>query len=137
LNAGLGEPVYCDSSALVKLVLPERESGPLVDYLADSSVQMASSELCEVELVRAVARSNWDMFEQALEVLGRTILLPLTTSIKSRAGLLQPGTVRSLDAIHISTALEIQADLRVLVSYDQRMVEAAESFGIRTVSPGL
>jgi predicted nucleic acid-binding protein len=136
LSTVLGDPVYCDSSALVKLVLPERESGPLSTYLDDRSTQMASSELCEVELVRAVARANSNLIDPALDLLTRTVLLPATSSVKSRAAHLKPESIRSLDAIHVSTALEIQADLKVLVSYDRRLLEVAERFGIKTVSPG-
>jgi hypothetical protein len=51
------------------------------------------------------------------------------------AGVLAPGALRTLDAIHVATALAIGDDLAEIVTYDERMVEAARSLGLPTIAP--
>jgi len=132
----LKDPIYADTSALVKLVIDEGESDSLAEHLRESNLQLTSSEITEIELLRAVARADPEMLPEALALLGQTVLLPLTAGIRRRAASLKPVSIRSLDAIHLATALEIQADLSTLVSYDNRMVVAARAAGIETHSPG-
>ena len=43
--------------------------------------------------------------------------------------------LRTLDAIHVATALLIRDDLEVLVSYDHRMLESAASHGLPIAAP--
>lgn len=130
------DPTYADTSALVKLVINEKESESLAEHIRASSLQLTSSEIAEVELLRAVARVDRDRIPEAVALLERTVLLPLTSEITSRVASLKPTSMRSLGAIHLATALEIQADLEGLVSYDERMVEASRAAGIETCSPG-
>lgn len=134
--SSLKDPIYADTSALVKLVINESESSSLAEHLRESNLQLTSSEITEIELLRAVARADPDQIPEALALLEQTVLLPLTSGIRRRAASLKPTLMRSLDAIHLATALEIQADLDTLVSYDNRMVEASRSAGIETRSPG-
>ena len=134
--SSLKDPIYADTSALVKLVINESESTSLVAHLRGSNLQLISSEITEIELLRAVARADPDQIPGALALLEKTVLLPLTSEIKRRAASLKPTHMRSLDAIQLATALEIQADLDTLVSYDKRMVAASRSAGIETCSPG-
>lgn len=134
--SSLKDPIYADTSALVKLVINENESSSLAEHLRESNLQLTSSEITEIELLRAVARADPDQIPEALALLEQTVLLPLTSEIRRRAASLKPTLMRSLDAIHLATALEIQADLDTLVSYDKRMVEASRSAGIETSSPG-
>ncbi len=51
------------------------------------------------------------------------------------AGLLHPDRLRSIDAIHLATAAAIGADLRDIVTYDERMILAASLLGIPTATP--
>ena len=51
------------------------------------------------------------------------------------AGVLEPAILRTLDAIHLATALAVGDDLGAIVTYDKRMAAAAGSLGLRTVSP--
>lgn len=132
----LGDPVYADTSALVKLVVPEPESDALLSHLRDTDHQLASSVICEVELLRAVARADPDRLDRAQLLLEQLILLPLTSAIRRRAAAIKPPSTRSLDAIHLATALEIQADLHSMLSYDNRLTEGSKSVGIETFSPG-
>ncbi len=56
--------------------------------------------------------------------------------ILEAAGVLVPSDVRSLDAIHLATASQLGSDLARLVTYDDRMLEAARLLRIKSVMPG-
>jgi predicted nucleic acid-binding protein len=132
----LNAPVYADTSALAKLFLRESEGPLLDDYLDSNEVTLVSSELTEVELVRAVARTDAERVSRAIELLASMILLPITSSVRRSAGELAPAGLRTLDAIHLSTALEIKADLAGLLTYDSRLGTAAKQHGIGLLRPG-
>jgi len=134
--SGIGDPIYVDTSALVKLVIDEPESESLAAQLVESGLTLTSSELAEVELLRAVARSGPDRIREANGLLRRTLLLPMTREIRKRAASIKPVSVRSLDAVHLATAIEIQADLHSLLSYDAGLLAAAQGAGIAVSSPG-
>jgi len=134
--SGIGDPIYVDTSALVKLVIDEPESESLAAQLVESGLTLTSSELAEVELLRAVARSGPDRIREANGLLRRTLLLPMTREIRKRAASIKPVSVRSLDAVHLATAIEIQADLHSLLSYDTGLLAAARGAGIAVSSPG-
>lgn len=63
-------------------------------------------------------------------------VLTIPTSVLERAAALGPAELRSLDALHIASALELGDELDALVAYDVRLREAAEANGIPTVAPG-
>ncbi len=128
--------MYCDTSALAKLVLGEKESGSLKSVIDSSDCQLASSVISEIELFRACRRHSVKLVETATQVLARVILLPLTTPMIVKAGEVAPPDLRSLDAIHLATALEILDDLDCLVTYDKRLAAASEYAGLRVRSPG-
>ncbi len=132
----LGDPLYADTSALVKLIIDENQSESLDHYVSESDLQLTSSVIAEVELLRAVTRVDRDRLEEARQLLDEMILIPLTTDIKHRAVSLEPDSLGSLDAIHLATAIEIQADLRAFVSYDNRLIDSVRSAGVEAVVPG-
>lgn len=68
-------------------------------------------------------------------MLGRVQLLRLNDRILSAAGVLLPSDLRSLDAIHLVTAQQLGSDLSQIVTYDERMLEAAKQLGLETASP--
>lgn len=74
--------------------------------------------------------------QHAIELIGSIVLLPISGSIRRAAGELLPTSLRSLDAIHLSTALEIKADLHSFLTYDSQLAKAAEEFGFESLSPG-
>jgi len=59
----------------------------------------------------------------------------LSDVVRGRAAELDPSTLRSLDAIHLATALEAGDELTAVVTYDARMSEAAEQLGLRVLAP--
>ncbi len=127
--------VYIDTSAFVKLVIPEPETEALIAALAPD-VRMVASEILEIEAVRAARRaSGQEAADTARAQLAGVRLLPLTTQIRGCACELDPDALRSLDAIHIATALDLGERLDCVYAYDTRMIAAAESLGLRTSTP--
>lgn len=59
----------------------------------------------------------------------------LPTSVFGAAGRLGPEVLRSLDALHPASALDLGDSLDGLVTYDERLARAAESNGIPVLSP--
>lgn len=125
--------IYVDSSALVRLVLNEVGWEALAASLDGN--RMYSSELTTIETIRSVARHRPDAVVRAREWLERVDLLRISPSVVNTASTLTPETLRSLDAIHVATALELSDELEFLVSYDVRMLEAASAHGISVASP--
>ena len=118
--------VYLDSSALVKLVVFEPESAALREFLRAHALRM-SSALAEVEVRRALSRAGYGAAEsrRATEVLARIALVDVDRRILRSAATLVPRDHRSLDAIHLATALSLGQDLAGIVTYDQRLSNAA------------
>lgn len=127
--------VYVDTSALVKLVVREPESDALAAWAATATTQAVSSDLARTELVSAVRRSHPEQAERARDVLDSVTLLALTPEILESAGRVEPVELRSLDAVHLAAALVLGDDLDAIVTYDERLAEAARSHGVHVLAP--
>jgi predicted nucleic acid-binding protein len=127
---------YLDTSALVKLVVGEAETGALRQWLAEAERDPVSSDLARTELLRAVRRAAPDRLVAARAVLDGVTLLELTTAIFETAARLDPAVLRSLDALHVAAAVELGDELDGVVTYDERLAAAAATNGIPVVSPG-
>lgn len=122
---------YLDSSALVKLVRPEPETEALRRFLGDPWRPMLISELAVTEVRRASRRVALD----PAEALAACEIVRLTHDVLERAGELDPPSLRTLDAIHVATALSLGSELDVLVAYDERLLAAAVQHGLPTAAP--
>lgn len=131
-----GSLLYLDSSALVKLVVVEAESDALIDFLG-SWPHRLSSALATVEVPRAARRASDDpaVHARAEDVVARLGLLPVEVEVLRRAAALDPGAIRSLDAVHLASALSLGSDLGTMVVYDRRLAEAAAAAGAAVSSP--
>ncbi len=129
--------LYLDTSALVKLIQRESESLALRRYLrAHRDDLKVTSALARVELVRTVASGGPSAIAHGRRVLGGLHQVDLTRQLLDDAATLAPGTfLRSLDAIHLATALAIGGDLHAVLTYDARMTAAAAAIGIPTAAP--
>lgn len=128
--------IYLDSSAVVKLARKEVFSDALRAFLDERIVSSwGSSALVEVEAFRALARHAPSGVGRLARVLDLLELLPLTPRTRLRAQGIQPITVRSLDAIHLATALVHVKRVTSFVSYDHRLNEAASRAGLPVVMP--
>jgi len=126
--------LYLDSSAIVKLVAREPETPALVEAVrADPAV--VSSALAWTEVVRAVRRARGRV-ARAQQVLDGIALVPIDEGTLRAAGDLAPAGLRTLDAIHLATALSLGEDVTGLVTYDERLAEAAAAVGIDVIAPG-
>ena len=126
--------IYLDSSAIVKLVVREAGSAALRRLLAHDPVRV-SSALARVEVIRAVRAHGPDVRARAELVLSRIRLLQIDDEVLAAAADLDPGVLRSLDAIHLASALALGAALTCAVTYDARMATAATHLGIPVVAP--
>ncbi|HEX6405284.1 MAG TPA: type II toxin-antitoxin system VapC family toxin [Pseudonocardiaceae bacterium] len=129
--------LYCDSSALVKLVINEPESEQLEAWLGSQpELVLVSSVLARTEVVRAVARTDPDAVDLAIELLAAISVVELDASIADEAAQLDPAELRSFDALHMAAALRLGPALGSLLSYDERMLDAASRHGIAVAHPG-
>jgi predicted nucleic acid-binding protein len=126
---------YLDSSAVVKLVVAEPESAALRVYLRRRR-PLVSSALARTEVLRALLPAGDLALSRGRDVLRRLDLVRINDRVLEAAGIVQPAHVRSLDAIHLITAQLLGDDLGQLITYDDRMADAAAQIGLRTVSPG-
>ena len=128
--------VYLDASALVKLVVREPESVALMEFLREHPDRV-SSALALAEVPRALRRARFGAAERrrAREVLARVALVDIDRRALAAAAAIEPPTVRTLDAIHLATALALHEDLAALVTYDRRLAVAAERADLPVQAP--
>jgi len=129
-----GIVVYLDSSALVKLVIEEPESQALRAWLTPTML-VASSALARTEVVRAVRPAGEEAVSQARDLVRGLQLVALDEAVLDSAARIGADELRSLDAIHLATALALGDDLNEMVTYDRRMIAAARSLGLPVMSP--
>lgn len=125
---------YLDSSAIVKLAVREPESDALRRYLRGRRPRVSSS-LARTEVMRALLGKGDSARKAGRRVLADLDLLRIDNRVLDIAGGLLPFELRSLDAIHLATAQRLGADLARLCTYDNRMRDAAEEFGMAVVAP--
>ena len=128
-------PDYLDTSGFIKLVRSEPESARLREQLA-SGQALVSSALLFVEGQRVAARYGALALARAGSALATITLLPLDDAVLDRAATLQPLELRSLDALHLATAIELGPDLGRFYCYDQRLAVAAATLEIDVRCPG-
>lgn len=98
---------------------------------------LVASTLTALECRRAARRaSNKRVLQTVAPVLEPVSLVEITPAILDRAAIAGPPLVRSLDAIHVATALSIAEPGLEIITYDGRMAEAALASGLRVVQPG-
>jgi hypothetical protein len=128
-------PDYIDTSAAAKLVATELETNALRTYLLEQATAPVASDLTRTELIRTTRRVAPDLAPNARAVLDTFTLLTVSTQLFEQAALLDPPELRTLDAVHLACALSLGDDLDHLITYDQRLADAAAALGIRVLSP--
>ena len=123
---------YFDSSAIFKLAKAEKESQALIDYLDDVSVEVSTSILAEVEVIRNLRLYGF----KTDDALAGFYLVAPDEDVRRTAIALANKKVKALDAIHIATALAVgDRDLQ-FVTYDELQAAAARQAGLKVVQPG-
>lgn len=129
--------IYLDTSALLKLVFAEDESAALRHWLgaARAGTPLTSSDLTRVEVLRACHRVDVAHLPLAQTVLAQLDLVPLGRDLLDAAAELPGRHLRSLDALHLATAISLGNALDVFVAYDARLLDAARDAGLPVTSP--
>ncbi|BCW53689.1 ribonuclease VapC [Arthrobacter sp. StoSoilB19] len=127
--------LYVDTSAALKLVVEEPESGPTAEFLSTAAQRgdrLVASMLLHTELHCAANRRGLPP-ELVNAVLTGINLVDLTRSDLLYAAAL-PGKLRSADAIHLAAAIRLEADR--LIAFGKELLGAATRAGLHTISPG-
>jgi predicted nucleic acid-binding protein len=124
---------YVAASALLKLVVAEPESAKMERWFVESG-RVLTSTVGVIETRRAASSQAHDATRLAY-VLRSVEVIEIGPSIADRAGIVGPPTLRTLDAIHLATALALQPDLDGFATYDDRLAAAARGLGLPVVSP--
>ena len=117
-------------------MLVESESQQFLTWLAGRDEPLVGSELLSVEAVRACRRADPGTVGNARSALTNVDLVPLTSALLADAAELPDPLLRSLDAVHLASALSIRDDVSAFVAYDRRLADAAAATGLHVVAPG-
>ena len=126
--------VYLDSSAIVKLVDAAPVSAALRQYLRRRR-RYVSSALARTEVARALLQRSPEAVRSGHDILSSIDLVRVSDRVLNLAGELMPATLRSLDAIHLATAQLLKPNVRRIVTYDERLAAAAQTFGFAVADP--
>jgi predicted nucleic acid-binding protein len=129
----MSQLAYVDASAFVKLVIDEPESDALGDAL--TRLTMTSSAILEVEATLVVRRRHPRSFNGVRRLLGSVRLVEIEHAIRRAAGDLEDPGLRSLDAIHLATALSLGERCGAFFTYDDRLIAAARAHGLSVTVP--
>jgi predicted nucleic acid-binding protein len=125
---------YIDSSAIVKLAVAEPESKALRRYISRRG-PLVSSALARTEVARALLSTGPAAMGRGEQALRRIQLLRVNDRVLRDAGRLRPSELRSLDAIHLASASTLGPAVRQIVTYDERLADAARAAGFTVASP--
>lgn len=126
---------YADSSALLKLLIVEKESVDLSDFI-DFTIK--SSVLTRVEVIRTLHKIAPEKITDAQIILDGIDLTPVNPAILNLAENFSPSiTLKSLDALHIATVIFLDKSVEGVITYDKQMITNAKLLGIEVASPGM
>ena len=123
---------YLDASALVKLLVSERETDALRRFVAQHP-RRYTNLIATVEVRRAAARRG--VVPPVEEAFDGVELIALDARLAAAAGRIEPATLRSLDAIHLVSAQLVADEINAFVSYDHRLAVAAREAGLPVETP--
>mgnify|MGYP006275813897 CR=1 FL=1 len=127
--------LYLDTSAFVKLFCKEEHSGALRAWLEERHEDLVASDLLRTEALRVARKLSPEATLLARQLLEAVSLVTVSSDICERAADLDPDIMRSLDAIHVATALALGDRLSAVVTYDARMADACAAYGLRVEAP--
>jgi predicted nucleic acid-binding protein len=129
--------IYLDSSALMKLVRQENETAALREWLGVRPEQpVVTSELGRVEVLRAARRVGGQVPAVARAVVGDLDVVPLDRTVQDLACDIADPLLRTLDALHLASAVLLSEELTAFIAYDHRLAAAAQSAGLVVATPG-
>ena len=119
---------------MVKLAVPETESAAMLAFV-ELNPDQVTSVVATVEVARAVRRLGVNLGDREATLLAGVGSIRLDPAVAARASAVDPPGLRTLDAIHLASALELGSDLAAFVTYDRRLADAATGLGLPVVSP--
>ncbi len=133
-----------DTSALAKRYVAERGTSRVLDLCAQAT-EIVVSVLCVPETLSGLNRLRREgklsgdeyliVKEELAGDVAHATVVPMTSSVLSRTiDILEEVPLRTLDAVHIATALEMNCDL--FVSADVQQCKAAAGLGLTTERVG-
>lgn len=125
--------LYLDTSATARLLIEEPESKALGDFLRSARTQLVTSRVGVVEL-RRIGRRIDAGADRADALAASLVVVELNEMIERQAITIDPG-LRSLDAIHLATALVAADSIDGFVCYDVRLAAAATALGLAVLAP--
>jgi predicted nucleic acid-binding protein len=127
--------LYLDTSAIVKLVTEESDTPAVESALAHCEAAF-SSRLAVVECTRAIARaSDRTALATSAQIFEALVLHEVNAAVLDKAATLTPSSLRSLDAIHLATALLLEQSDLAFVTFDDKLARAAEAQGLSVLQP--
>jgi len=131
---------FFDSSSFAKRYIEEKGSNQ-VDAVCQDASDLSISVICIPEIIsalnrrireRSLSQKDYHIIKRALSDDVRDIhIINLTEEvIATSTKLLEKHSLRAMDALHISCALEWGADL--FVSSDRKQIHAAGQAGLQT-----
>jgi predicted nucleic acid-binding protein len=132
---------YIDSSVIIRLLFGQPNS--LSEW--SEVTQPISSDLVRVECLRTIDRTAIKaemagddvatLRSDALDLLTRLRLAPLTSAVLTRAAEPFPTALGTLDALHLASAIEAARELDGLVvaTHDTELALAARSVGFEII----
>jgi predicted nucleic acid-binding protein len=126
---------YLDASAAAKLVLAEDDSDAMKEWIETTDAVIVSSDLLRTEVLRAIRRHAPAQLSQGRAVLESITLVALSRNVYESAAMLGPPVLRSLDALHLASAIEFGDELEGIITYDMRMTEAAQVLDVAVIAP--
>ena len=127
---------YLDTSAAMKLVKHEPETRALQEWVTSESASFVSSRLLRIEMTRAALQSAPSRLPAVLAVLEAVEMLAISSHVADDALRVGLPALRSLDAIHLASALAVHGDIDAILTYDVRMAESARLHGLPVIAPG-
>jgi len=131
----LNDIAYIDASAFVKLFVLESESDAVTAEIDRDWPNLIASEILAVEAFRVALRYGGDAPVRATGLLRQVVLLPLSQATRESAYRVGPPELRTLDAIHLATALSQEARASAIFTYDARLADACRDAGLRVLAP--
>lgn len=126
---------YVDTSAFLKLVAEEEHSLAFRDWAEAHDGELFGSDLLRAEALRTARQRSPEALQEARARLDVVTMLMITRDIFEHAAHLDPGILRTLDALHLAAALAAGEELEGVVTYDERMAQAAAIYGIEVFTP--
>jgi uncharacterized protein len=126
--------IYIDTSALLRMVFPD-DTTPALESFINGDADLISSVLVRVDARRGTARRAPQRLPRVDLLLDRVNVIGIDDAVIESAGRLPDPLLRSLDAIHLATALLIRDDIDAVLTYDNRLADAAAAHGLVVLSP--